>query len=366
MRATIVGAGIMGLATAWALVRAGHQVTVLEQGEVPNPLAASSDEHRVIAPLYGPQAGYARMVEDALAAWDELWSDLAERLYVPTGIVALSSGGTWVRDAAETLAALGRPIRWLAPGELERTLPLVSPQNVEAAFAASGGVLLARRILVRLADDLVRRGATICAGQRVVDIDPARAQVRLAGSGTVDADALVIATGSWVSRLLPRLASRIVPARGVAAYVAPPPSQSARWAIAPVVVEAGEHGRFWTAPPVAGTRMKLVDVVFRPGGDPTDERAGSPVEAAALLASARRRLRDFERYRILELRACYAALAPDEDFVVERLAPQAWVVSACSGHGFKFGALLGRRIAAALLDDGRAGDISLWAAGKPA
>jgi glycine/D-amino acid oxidase-like deaminating enzyme len=47
MRAIIVGGGIMGLCTAWALCRSGHAVVLYEQGPIPNPLASSYDEHRL-------------------------------------------------------------------------------------------------------------------------------------------------------------------------------------------------------------------------------------------------------------------------------------------------------------------------------
>ena len=48
MNVIVVGAGIAGLSTAWALTKAGHHVTILEQGAIPNPLAASGDHHRII------------------------------------------------------------------------------------------------------------------------------------------------------------------------------------------------------------------------------------------------------------------------------------------------------------------------------
>jgi sarcosine oxidase len=38
MRAIIVGGGIMGLCTAWALCRTGPQTVLYEQGPIPNPL----------------------------------------------------------------------------------------------------------------------------------------------------------------------------------------------------------------------------------------------------------------------------------------------------------------------------------------
>jgi NADPH-dependent 2,4-dienoyl-CoA reductase/sulfur reductase-like enzyme len=58
----IVGGGIAGLLTAWALARRGVAVTVFEQGPLPNPHSSSFDEHRIIRHAYGAMEGYARLM----------------------------------------------------------------------------------------------------------------------------------------------------------------------------------------------------------------------------------------------------------------------------------------------------------------
>src|SRR5712692_4714 len=104
----------MGLSTAWALAGSGHDVTVLEQGPVPNPAGSSFDEHRLIRHPYGPKAGYTRMVAEAYRAWDAVWADVGERLYVGTGTLVLDTAQEgWARASAEALGALGLPVRWL-------------------------------------------------------------------------------------------------------------------------------------------------------------------------------------------------------------------------------------------------------------
>src|SRR5690242_16564773 len=109
MRTIIVGGGIMGLATAWGLARQGHAVELFEQGQLPNPLASSVDEHRLIRHPYGDHAGYARMIDQAYAAWELLWKDLGRRLYVATGTLALTSNGeSWAERSAATLARIGK------------------------------------------------------------------------------------------------------------------------------------------------------------------------------------------------------------------------------------------------------------------
>src|SRR5258708_22406269 len=85
MKISIVGGGIMGLASAWALARDGHSVTVFEQGTLPNPLGSSVDEHRLIRHPYGAERGYTRMIGPAYAAWGQLWARLRATPYPPTG-----------------------------------------------------------------------------------------------------------------------------------------------------------------------------------------------------------------------------------------------------------------------------------------
>src|SRR5712672_2748399 len=106
MKAIIVGGGVMGLSTAWALAREGHDVALFEQAELPNPLASSMDEHRLIRHPYGDHKGYARMIDQAFAAWDLLWTDLGQRLYAATGTLALGGNGAdWAQRSAAALEA---------------------------------------------------------------------------------------------------------------------------------------------------------------------------------------------------------------------------------------------------------------------
>src|SRR5690242_2047456 len=115
MRAIVVGGGVMGLATAWAMARGGYTVELFEQGPLPNALASSVDEHRLIRHPYGDKLGYARMIDDAYAAWELLWSDLGQRLYAETGTLALTGNGdTWAERSASSLAQIGRSMDELA------------------------------------------------------------------------------------------------------------------------------------------------------------------------------------------------------------------------------------------------------------
>jgi glycine/D-amino acid oxidase-like deaminating enzyme len=75
-----------------------------------------------------------------------------------------------------------------------------------------------------------------------------------------------------------------------------------------------------------------------------------------------RRLERFDEYRIDFLKACFYTVEPEEKFIIEPAGLSTYVMSPCSGHGFKFGPLLGSAVAGAI-DAGEPGDIAAWAAG---
>ena len=360
--ALILGAGIMGLCTAWALLRHGFGVHILDQASLPNTHGASVDHHRLIRHAYGAQRGYMRMVDDAYAAWDRLWGELGEVLHIPTGVLALDdTAGDWVRETRAAFQADGRAHEDLTGAEVAARHPYLSGEGITDAFhCPAGGVLLAERIVAALAQHVVAKGAVIERG-RAMALDPARALLTLETGATRSADVLVVAAGPWIPRLLPEVARRVTPSRQVVVRLEPPTSE---WVGAPMLLDLAAQGGFYLVPPVAGTPLKIGDHSFSRVGHPDDDRAPDPREVERILALARRRIPGIERFASRGAATCFYDVEPDERFVIEPLSPRAWVMSGFSGHGFKFGALLGERLAHAIAHPGHAAHLTEWAAGN--
>lgn len=359
--AIILGAGIMGLCTAWALLRQGFAVHLVDQAVPPNPHGASVDHHRLIRHAYGAQRGYMRMVDDAYAAWDRLWADLGEVLHVQTGVLALDdTAGDWVRETRAALRADGRAHEDLTGAQVAARYPHLSGEGItDAFFCPAGGVLLAERIVAALARHVVAAGAVI-ERARAVALDPARATLTLESGATRGADVLVVAAGPWIPRLLPEVARRVTPSRQVVVRLAPPTPE---WAATPMLLDLAEQGGFYLVPPVAGTPIKIGDHSFSRQGHPDDDRAPDSREVARILALARQRIPGIERFASLGAATCFYDVEPDERFVIEKLDARAWVMSGFSGHGFKFGAVLGERLARAIAQPETAATLPAWAAG---
>ena len=164
------------------------------------------DEHRLIRHPYGDHRGYARMIDDAYAAWNLLWADLGQRLYAPTGTLALTGNGeTWAARSAAVLAEIGRPMTELRLADLPRRFPQLDTAGVERAFwIDTGGVLFAQDITAALARHLAQMPAVrLHSDTPVRTVDLERARVVLDSGANHDADIVVVAAGAWVGRLLP-------------------------------------------------------------------------------------------------------------------------------------------------------------------
>ncbi len=364
MAVTIVGGGIMGLSLAWALSRDGHYVQVLEQGRLPNVLAASYDEHRLIRRAYGSQHGYMNMVSHAHAAWDSVWQDLGRRLYVETGTLVLStSEAGWAQDTARAFDDTGINYEELDRAALESRYPTVRADRLAFAFhLQDGGVLLANRIIAALADHLRRNGVVIDEQTQVTGIDPERGRVELETGTPVGADVVVVAVGAWLPKLMPEFAGRVTPSRQVVAYVDTPDDQAETWARHPMVLEIDDAIGFYLVPPVAHSRVKIGVHTFSMEGDPEDHRGTEDYELQDLLHRMRHRLHT-SQLRIDSGRAGLYTVAADERFIVEPAGPRCWVMTGFSGHGFKFGPLLGLEMVR-VMTGGDAAAFSRWAAGR--
>ncbi|MCX5578420.1 NAD(P)/FAD-dependent oxidoreductase [Kaistia terrae] len=360
----VVGAGIAGLSLARSLVKQGFAVELFDQGPIPNPLSSSFDEHRITRHTYGSLDGYTRLMPDAFRAYDALWQDLGKRHYLPTGIAYVRrQADDWYATTARDLDAFGIEHRLLTEGEVAARLPMVRPGGIHSVVEVGGaGLLFPQRILADLVAWLREAGVVLHEHSAVEAIDLEHGRVVVAGK-THAADVVLVAAGAWVTRLLPEVAPAVTPSRQTVLYLDPPDDLRSAWAEAPILIEEGAHLSY-TLPPRGGTGLKIGDHHFSRRGHPDEDRTPSsediaPVEAAAAAAFA-----GFERYRILEAKTCFYTVSDDESFFVQPLGRTGWVVSACSGHGFKLAPLIAQGVAEAISGKRDPAKIAEWAAGK--
>ena len=341
----VIGAGVIGSATARALAARGVPAVLLEQFELGHARGSSHGATRIFRLAY-PDPSYVRMAVAADAGWAALQADAGEELLVRTGGLDAGPGAA---ACAAALAACGVDHAWLDAGELRDRYPGLAVQPGERMlFQPDAGVSLAGRTVAALQRLARRDGVPVRAGTPVRGIEPRRDHVvlRTAG-GDISARVAVLAAGPWNGNLLrgavtrpPRLTATLQQVR----YFAPRDRAGGRW---PTLIEWPADGVSWYVVPAAGDAPG-VKVASHLPGRAVDPRDGPFTELDPALEQeaaqyVRRRLPGLDPAGLAP-ETCLYTMTADEDFVLDREGPIV-VGGGCSGHAFKFGPLLGELLA---------------------
>jgi glycine/D-amino acid oxidase-like deaminating enzyme len=166
----VVGAGIVGLSTAFALVERGAAVTVYERGE---PGAAQSGgESRIFRHAHDDPRLVALAV-DGLSLWREWEERFGVELVSRDGSVlvgpAAERRAALLRDAGLTPSAVSAHPLGPGPGILDEAAGVIRTRAAVAALVAALGDRLVRDEVVAVdADGTVRAGGLVARYDRVI------------------------------------------------------------------------------------------------------------------------------------------------------------------------------------------------------
>ncbi len=326
----MVGGGLLGLSAARALRTRGRDVLVLERETVGHARGGSKGASRIFRLGY-VDPRYVRMAMDARPLWKELEAEAGCRLLEPTGQLTFGAGTSALRRA---MTDAGAPVRAMPAAEVHERFPdLAVPGDAlfepESAVIDAAGTLDALR---RTVDDVIREH--VC----VTDIvDGGRRVSVTTTQGRVEADVAVVCPGPWSAKVL---ALETFATLEHVAYFRPrgsePPSM-------PIFIEFAAPAVYGLPTPALGA-FKLALHHAGPVVDPDlmslDPR-GEHVDAIA--RAAQRLLPTFDPTPV-HVETCMYDNTASEDFVLERRG-RVVVGAGTSGHGFKFGPLLGERLA---------------------
>jgi len=357
--ALVVGAGVHGLATAWHLVRRGvPRVALVERFRLHHDRGSSHGAARITRTTYSDER-YVRLVRVAHEEeWPRLERESATRLiHRCDGVFFGPPEGELERWAAAVAAAGAPGVERLTPAEARRRFPAFAfPDSRFVLHDRTGGVAAAADTLRALDRRCRVEGVHVLEETRVLALDPAADPVRVeTDRGTLLAERVVVTAGAWVGSLVPVLAARTSVARQHVGYFRLGlPAERMTAPAFPVWVHLGapEAGAHYGLPAFGEAGVKAARHGVAAGPDDPEQRPGPDPVA---IERVRRFLAGQLAVPVLatvRAEACLYTNTPDEHFVLGPLPghPRVVVGSACSGHGFKFGPLVGRILAELVLE----------------
>jgi sarcosine oxidase len=362
-RILVIGAGVVGLSVARAAIKRGHAAIVFERGPVPNPQAASYDQHRMIRFHYGAADGYARMVRQAFDAWEGVWRDIGARHFVDTGAISISTErGDYTDLSRAVFQQSGIAYEVLDAAAVERLCPhLTLPEQAWGLVARPGGPLFADRIVHDLAAFDRAHGVTILPETPVAAMDAVAGRVVTAAGESFNGDLVVVAAGAWLPGLLPDEFGAVPTYRQALCYVEPPAIYRQSWHDAPAIVVLGDRS-VYTLPPVMGTGLKFGAGSHRALASVSRGFQWDLSEGRTVIDAFAPYLRDAPGYRPVRMQVGYYAMSPERRFTISRSGKRI-VVTNCDGQMFKFGPLIAEAVMASFDGERSFDEVARWAAG---
>jgi glycine oxidase len=210
VKVVVIGAGVIGCAVAYELAARHADVEVID----PRAIAAGATHASagMLAPYSeGHDAGLLSLGVASLSRYDAFVDRLRHESNVPfeyerTGTMQVAIGdaeAARLLAQAETWKSTGVACEWLDGTALREAAPSLTESATAALLLPMQGYVDATGMTRALAAAAGSRGAHFTA-DRVLGIEARGSNVSVTTSdGTIEADALVLAAGSWSSAVAP-------------------------------------------------------------------------------------------------------------------------------------------------------------------
>jgi D-hydroxyproline dehydrogenase subunit beta len=199
--AIVVGAGVVGSASAWEIAQTGRSVLVLDAGEIASGTSCRAMGH---IGIYDESEAQLALSCFARRCWDTVAERLAPAVeYVRRGSLWIAADASEQEEAArrgERLRARGIDARLLDRAELYAVEPNLRDGLAGGLQVPGDAVVDATEATRFFAEEARRLGAEFRTGTPVVGLEPEG--VRLANGEMLCAGRLVVAAGWQTPRLL--------------------------------------------------------------------------------------------------------------------------------------------------------------------
>ncbi len=344
--AIVVGLGGAGSSAAYHLAGLGSKVLGLERFGINHGHGSSHGKTRIYRTTYFEGTAYVPLTLRAQELWRELERESGTPIIRRTGGLLLGRpDGEVITGALRSAQRYGLAHELLSSSELRRRFPMFRPAEEEVAlWDPESGTLFAENCVRAHVVGAIERGAELHYGEKVEGWAAESGAVTVrTSSREYRARSLVLTAGSWTASLVPELALPLEIQRQFVFWFPPSDPALVRPDRMPVFIwDHGSIGQTYGLPDFGdGVKIGTRGGTVVPGPDQVDRvlRETDALPAREFAARSLAGVVPRERESI----SCLYTNSPDRDFLIgaHPRYPAVVVVSACSGHGFKFTSVVG-------------------------
>ncbi|MCV9961932.1 N-methyl-L-tryptophan oxidase [Pararhizobium sp. BT-229] len=350
----VIGLGVMGASTLYFLAQSGGKVVGVDVHSPPHGLGASHGGYKVTREAVAEGPAYLHFARRSNALLRDLEQRCGASLMQRTGTLIIGSEATdstssFLHDTVRIAKANGIPHEVMPSKELRRRYPqLIGVADEDAGYLEPDAGFIRPELLLDLQIALAEQaGAQILRNTAVKRIAPISGGVEIeTEEGLIRTRQAVVAAGRWMGELLgDRFSSLLTVSRqrtftfrvrDAAAYRAErfPTLMWFRESVggdcATVFPSEGSGVKFFVADTEDDPRIGM-------SGDRFFERHVEPFFAGL-------------SPQLLATETCFYTSTPDHRFLLDWHPdiPGLFLVSACSGHGFKHAVGIGETVSAVL------------------
>lgn len=349
----VVGAGIMGASTAYHLAKDGVKVLLLEQFAIGHAKGSSHGPSRIIRLAYDT-LDYVTLAQAAYQLWGEIEAESRQTLLTKVGGLDIgvpdALGLLGIRECYEAASIAYDALD--ADDIMQRFPQFCLPQDMIGFYQPDYSLLAADQCVLTYVAQAQQHGAQIQTNEAVREIKIVGNGVEVVSDrGSYSAARVVLCAGSWVQGLLAKLDLRLPLTIHKEQVLFLKPRNPADFMPGrfPLFIHRfpGTTSLGSGFPIHHHSAPKFMIDRVGPTVSPEDsDRSLDIANIARVTAYATQMLPDLTS-ELVEAVSCRYTMTPDEDFIIDRHPAYSQVViaSPCSGHGFKFGSVLGRILA---------------------
>ncbi|XP_033969259.1 peroxisomal sarcosine oxidase [Trematomus bernacchii] len=347
----VIGAGVQGSFTAYQLAKRNKKTLLLEQFVLPHTRGSSHGQTRIIRKAY-EQDFYTQMMDECYKLWSQLEREAGVTLYRQTGLLVM---GPEHSDSyllyKNTMERNNVPMVVLTPENFSQHIPNVILAEGDGALVdINAGVLYADRALKTVQGQFQKLGGVIRDKEKVTDITPGPVVTVSTSAGVYRAKSLVITAGPWANKLLAHIGLQLplkVQKINVCYWKEKVPGTYDVKKRFPCFLQTeGEESDKHIYGLPSNEYPGLVKICYHIGGETDPDHRDKQTDRSDIGILQRYVARCFPGLipEPAVVESCMYTLTPDSHFVLDCHPAYSNIVfgAGFSGHGFKFGPIIGK------------------------